>query len=489
MGTGHVMRCLALAQAWQDSGGCVIFVMRLAPRGLTERLTSEGCRVFFLDERDSAGTDVEQTVRYATRFEADWVVVDGYQFDAQYQVGIKESGLRLAWIDDYGHAASYTADIVLNQNLYAAEISYSNCSSNTQLLLGPRFVLLRRDFLTFGNVSRATAAGVRKILVTLGGSDPHNVSLRVMQALNDERLKDCEAVVIAGPANSFVSELAAEAVSHMNSSVSVLVGTSDMPKKMAWADLAVSAAGTTVYELAFMGVPSLLIEMADNQNKNMKAFRSAGLAVCLGRQGDLTAPDIAEALALLARDSGRMNAMGKRGRELVDGAGADRFVTVLRGERVRLRTMSGQAERLVWERANDTVVSAMSFSSHTIEWNEHEAWYKAKMIDPRCRFFMAVDSRDEAVGHIRFDLEDSEALVSITVPPSQRGKGFGREILRLAAEKLFATSRIQVIRGLIKKENEASIRAFLKAGFRSGEDRTVNESVCAQFVLTRKDVQ
>jgi len=135
IGSGHIMRCLALAQAWQDAGGGVLFLMGTGVPILEERLKSEGMDTAHLRAHAGSTDDAVETANLAQEVGATWVVLDGYHFDAVYQRTIKDSGVRLLFIDDNGHADHYYADIVVNQNIHAHAGLYTNREPYTQLLL------------------------------------------------------------------------------------------------------------------------------------------------------------------------------------------------------------------------------------------------------------------------------------------------------------------------------------------------------------------
>src|SRR5215216_4793334 len=146
IGTGHIMRCLALAQAWQAQGGAVTFAtMKTLPDALQTRLQNEHIVLHLLDTKPGSADDAAQTAALAASLGAA-VVVDGYHFGGDYQYTLKSAGLKLLFIDDNVHADHYYADFVLNQNIYANEAMYANREPRTILLLGPRYVLLRLEF-------------------------------------------------------------------------------------------------------------------------------------------------------------------------------------------------------------------------------------------------------------------------------------------------------------------------------------------------------
>jgi UDP-2,4-diacetamido-2,4,6-trideoxy-beta-L-altropyranose hydrolase len=331
IGTGHVMRCLALAQAWQDAGGHALFAMTQATATAQERLRCEGVEAVRIQGTPGAPEDSDQTARLAANGNADWVVVDGYQFGAEYQLALKEAGHKILFIDDNGHAEHYSADLVLNQNAYASEDLYRNRESGTGLLLGLPYAMLRREFRTWrgerpDDLGPGGKVLVPKVLVTLGGSDTGNLTLRVIEALEHVQPATFEATIVAGGSSAYAGELEAAAA---KAGVRLLRNVNSMPELMAWADIAVSGAGTTVLELAFMGVPAILLVTAENQRSNAQAWERLGLAQNLGDSAHLSAEQLAGAVSALILDRERRITMARSAHTLVDGLGADRVAAKL----------------------------------------------------------------------------------------------------------------------------------------------------------------
>ena len=150
IGSGHIMRCLALAEAWKDNGGGVIVVLATSAPSLEELLTSEVTGILHISCEPGSRQDAYDTVRIAQDRAVTWIVVDGYHFGAEYQKIIRDAGFSLLVIDDYGHATHYYADIVLNQNAYADMSIYPDHEPATRFLLGTRYALIRREFLAWG---------------------------------------------------------------------------------------------------------------------------------------------------------------------------------------------------------------------------------------------------------------------------------------------------------------------------------------------------
>ncbi len=203
IGTGHLMRCIALGQAWQDNGGKVLFISHCENVALKKRLTEEGFDFIPMDKQHPDPLDLEYTLRTLHQLSIQrswsysWLVVDGYHFDSAYQKSIKDAGYKLLWIDDYGHAGKICADIVLNQNISADESFYTHCESYSQLLLGTNYALLRREFKQWQGWQRKIPNIARKILVTLGGGDPDNITLKVVKALKKVNISGLEATLFS----------------------------------------------------------------------------------------------------------------------------------------------------------------------------------------------------------------------------------------------------------------------------------------------------
>lgn len=327
IGTGHVMRCLALAQAWQERGCEVSFALAQHTPSLLARVSAEEIPVHLLDCKLGSPDDATQTIALAKQIGATWVVADGYHFDASYQQTIKASGLSLLVIDDYGHAEHYYADIVLNQNVSADESLYTNREAYTRLLLGTRHALLRREFWAYRGWTREIPDVARKILVTMGGGDPDNVTLKVLQGLNQIEDVQLDCTVVIGGSNPHINTLRTFNSIH---SVQVLEDVRDMPALMAWADIAISAGGSTCWELSLLGLPMVLIPVADNQRPIAERLGKLDIALVLGWYENVPLDTIATVLNHLVKERETRLRMSQAGRTLVDGEGGKRVIDTMR---------------------------------------------------------------------------------------------------------------------------------------------------------------
>ena len=327
IGTGHLMRCLALAQSWRTRGGEATFITRCDSRDLRQSIADAGMQVTNLEKTHPNPLDWRVTSQVLQKHSNGWMVLDGYHFDPEYQRQVKKGGLPLLVIDDTAHLEQYHADIVLNQNIDADLLRYSS-EPNTLLLLGTQYVLLRPEFLSRGASSKTIPEIARKVLITLGGADADNQTLKVIKAVKQIDIDGFEAVVVVGANNPHQPQLQVES-RDATFPIEIVANATNMDELMAWADLAVSGGGSTCWEMAFMGLPALVIILADNQRSVAEGLDEAGIFVNLGYHNNLNATDIAQALLKLATETDARTEMSQRGRVLVDGKGNDRVVSEL----------------------------------------------------------------------------------------------------------------------------------------------------------------
>lgn len=322
MGVGHVMRCLSLAQAWAGAGGRAVFLSHCESEHLRKLIAASGFGFAALT-RASADPAELDALSALLPVESAWVVLDGYHFDDAYQTAIRALGCRLAVLDDMNHLARYDADVVLNQNPNAASLPYN---TKALLLAGTEYALLREEFLQRRPAARQHSAHVRNVLVSMGGGDGRGA---ISVALGLLRNVECDEVRVAlGPASPAAVDFEPHGDRQWAGRVRLL-RCPDMPELMAWADAALSAAGSTCWELAFMGVPAALIVLADNQARIAARLHESGAALNLGRLEDLRA-DAVPALRRFFDSPDVRSGLSCRAQALVDGRGAERVVRILR---------------------------------------------------------------------------------------------------------------------------------------------------------------
>jgi len=323
------MRCIALGQAWCDAGGEVIFISAVDEPGICRRIEREKWDLVQVPEAHPSEVDMSVTQRVlhsALRNDPSvvWVVCDGYHFDERYQSELRVAGCRLLVVDDHNPIPRYSADILLNQNIGAAEIDY-HCANDCIRLLGPEYALLRREIRTADPESRNSVHHRARVLITFGGSDPANVtafSLGELQTLAEPRLI---VRVVVGSMNPRFGVLQKRAAA-MDGAVEVINAVDNMAPHLLWTDLAVCAAGSTCWELCYFGVPSIILSVAANQRAIASGLHQWGAAVSLGEVTALKAGSLTGAMNRLLHCPEERERMSRRGRQLVDGFGVQRVI-------------------------------------------------------------------------------------------------------------------------------------------------------------------
>jgi UDP-2,4-diacetamido-2,4,6-trideoxy-beta-L-altropyranose hydrolase len=464
IGSGHVMRCLALAEAWQDAGGKVLFVFAKEAPALEKRITSEGMDITHIPEVPGSISDAVTTIRIAQEFQAEWIVVDGYHFSTGYQKLIKDSGLSLLFIDDYGHADHYYANIVLNQNIYAARSIYSSIESGTILLLGTQYALIRREFLRIGGPKeRNNPPAASKILVTFGGSDAEKITFYWIEVLQQIMAQKIEVIVVIGGSNPDYDIYRQLLLDQPGFSIRQSVDT--MPELMEWADIAISAGGSTVWELAYMGVPSIIQPIADNQKPTADCLRYEGIALVVSGVADCDPHTALVTVQNFLASPDIRDRMSRKMKALVDGQGTDRIILRMTGNRIRLRNAERRDCRLLWIWVNDSHVRKSAFNQKQIDFADHQVWFEKKQKDPDCFQYIALNVSDIPVGQIRFDRHRECAEIDVCIAPEWRNQGLSSELIKLGCERLFRTTHVRMIQAHVKAENTTSVGTFERAGF------------------------
>ena len=345
IGTGHVMRCLTLADALAASGAECRFICREHPGNLIEQIRSKDHCVHALpadaaspEAYDNASpdhaawlgchweTDAAQTKAILIDEAPNWLVADHYALDARWESALEGCYGKLMVIDDLADRP-HDCDLLLDQNLGREPEDYEALiPARCQRLIGPRYALLRPEFaaLRAYSLQRRQTPELKRLLITMGGVDQPNATGKVLEALKSCALpSDCQITVVMGPAAPWLEPVRALA-SSMPWPTEVLVNVSNMAQIMANSDLAIGAAGSTSWERCCLGLPTLLITLAENQRAGAQALHQAGAARWLG-EPEAIPHELAAALPMLL--GGQLVAeMSQAARGLTEGRGAARVL-------------------------------------------------------------------------------------------------------------------------------------------------------------------
>jgi UDP-2,4-diacetamido-2,4,6-trideoxy-beta-L-altropyranose hydrolase len=474
IGSGHVMRCIALADALRAEGAKVSFASRELPGHLCDLVSELGFKVTRLRGPDAGNPTLEAELNELcdaigdTPF--DWLVVDHYSIDAEWERRARACCKHILAIDDLADR-HHDCDILLDQNFSLAPVvRYEGLLPLAcEKLLGPRYALLRPEFAAARAQARERDGSVRRIFVFFGGSDSRGETLKVLDAV--ARLADSRLAftVVIGRSNPHVGAIQ-EACAALTDTMCV-VGSNDMATLMAESDLAIGAGGSTTWERCCVALPSIIVAIADNQVPGSRDLHHAGYAQFLGTSQEVTSRSISEAVQELMADPLRVRALSLTSGSLVDGRGAERVANSMLATDITLRQARDEDCDQVYSWRNHAETRRFSNDPNEISVEAHRLWYHRKLGDPSCELIIG-ELGGSPIGVLRYDLQEDQAVVSIYLVPGRQGRGLGRALLHKGSQWLSAVRPgIKRVSADVLQENRRSASAFEASGFRFDGER------------------
>ncbi|HHV28947.1 UDP-2,4-diacetamido-2,4,6-trideoxy-beta-L-altropyranose hydrolase [Acetivibrio mesophilus] len=333
IGMGHIMRCLSLAKGFRNAGANVFFLSRFE-QGISrirqdefeviemphrEGRHSEG---FFYGDISELGEDAKEIICQIKALNLDVLIIDSYNVSREFFLKLKPHVKKLCYIDDVNKFV-YPVDVLLNGNITATAFNYTKFSSDELMLLGLKYNLIRDEFKDLPG--RIINRDVQEILITTGGADPFNLSLRLADIiLSEEEFKDIRINIVVGSGFTNVDNL--RELCGKNTNVILHENVSRMSELMLKSDIAISAGGSTLYELCACGTPTLAIVIADNQREMVDMMSSEGYIISLGWHEELSDRELLQKIKLLCGDYNKRASLSRKMQKLVDGEGVRRVV-------------------------------------------------------------------------------------------------------------------------------------------------------------------
>ena len=322
IGTGHIMRCLSLADALQEQGGEITFIT--AESYFQRLIQTRGYPCTVLGTAyDRMEEELSIFLPILERERPELVILDSYFVTPQYMEAIRNIS-RLLYIDDL-NAFDYPADAVVNYNIYSPELPYPQ---NKTYFLGPQYAPLRKEFQ--GLSQRNTKDRVENVLVSTGGTDQYHVALHCAEYLREHLPRENMIFhLVLGAMNQDAAEL--ERIAEELPFIRLHRQITNMCSLMLQCDAAISAAGTTLYELCACGLPTVTYILADNQIQGAQMFQKAGLMPCAGdiREDACFLERLFELLNSLADDFAQRQRIAEQMQGAVDGRGAARLAEAI----------------------------------------------------------------------------------------------------------------------------------------------------------------
>jgi len=478
IGTGHVMRCLTLADSLSKRGSKIRFVCRHLPEYMQKMLSKKGYELQLLDsllsENDIGdlahsnwlGTtqyeDAQDTLLALSDRIWDWLLVDHYALDARWESELRKSAKRLLVIDDIADRL-HDCDMLLDQNYYAdtGKRYTGKVPTHCRLLLGPHYALLRNEFREWRQQIKPRSGQVKRILVFFGGVDAYNYTGRAIDALADLGINGLQIDVVIGVQNPYREQTELACKEH---GFNCYVQIDRMAELMAAADLAIGAGGSATWERCCLGLPTFVMCTADNQKKQVADAASEGL---------LYAPEINEDvkkwikrhLCTLIDNSHLMELISNNGRQAVDGNGVLRVIRYMGCHGINIRVATFEDSEKLFEWRNHPTVRAVSRNTEVISREDHQQWFE-KILSSPDKVLLIGHSNGLPIGVVRFDRKDDEAEVSIYLVPGTNASGLGSDLLQ-SAEQWLSTSypEIRKILACVLGGNVRSNHLFLGAGY------------------------
>lgn len=357
MGTGHVMRCLTLADALSVAGAKCEFICRAHPGNLLDLIRSQGytahelavspglpgagvsrCDTESSEQSPAHGhwlgasqsEDAAACAPILAELQPDWLIVDHYALDARWEQALKPHYRRLMVVDDLADRP-HACDLLLDQTFGRQSGDYRLwVPGDCQVLCGSGYALLRPEFAALRSYSlqRRVKSQLRQLLITMGGIDKDNATGRVLDALRESPLPDdCRIIVVMGPKAPWLNEVKHQALT-MPWPTEVLVGVSDMARLMADSDLAIGAAGATSWERCCLGLPTIMLVLADNQRQVAQGLEQGQAARIIERLQDIGSC-LPKLLRHLTEHPAALQLMSQSATRIVDGKGVNSVVHLL----------------------------------------------------------------------------------------------------------------------------------------------------------------
>ena len=505
IGTGHVTRCLTLADGLRARQLDPYFVCREHPGNMIEAIRKRGYIVMRLPagpgplQADPVAdgsqpthfdwlgchwhTDAEQTLSAVQALKPDMLVIDHYAIDIRWEEVLRPHVRRLMVIDDLANRR-HLCDFLLDQNWFGGVLSHryqglvpENCVS----MLGPSYALLKPEYATLRELMLPFDGEVRRVLVFMGGSDPSNETGKVIEALTSPDLTYLQVDVVIGanhPDPSAIAEMA-----EARQRTRVYTGLASLAGLMIRADLMIGGGGATTWERMSLGLPALVVCIADNQVEMSRALSEAGYLKLIGSKDDVNASLISDAVRAVLDKQAMLSAISSRSRDLVRGDGTDRVCDAIlptsydNGSHPSIsqpRRMPGKLQvrraclddaGMLFEWRNDLRTRRYFRNAAPLSRSGHMKWFSQTLANERSELLVVLFG-GHAVGCVRFDIDSEQAQVSIYLDPSRHGRGLGGAVLHQAMEWMhLAHPLVTLFCAEVLIENSASAKLFQRYGY------------------------
>jgi UDP-2,4-diacetamido-2,4,6-trideoxy-beta-L-altropyranose hydrolase len=498
IGNGHLMRCRTLAEALQKRGEEVEFICRRhegdmlellqksftvhelpAPAATTSK-ASDGDYPAWLGVAQE--DDAVETIK-ALRARPDWLIIDHYSLDTIWETALRPYAKRIMVIDDLADR-NHDCDLLLDQNLVAnLEQRYSGrVAPHCPLLIGPHYALLQPQYAELHPRTPPRMGPVERILIYFGGSDQHNLTGLALSAFLNLLRSDITVDIVIDEQSTYAEAIQRQAKYHPN--ITVHGTLPSLAPLMLSADLAIGAGGATSWERCCLGLPTLVITLADNQIPIAEALNQQGLVRWLGHHNTVKEPALTEILQEVLTTS-ELEQWSHACLNMVDGKGVGRVVAAIKLNddtplKTRLARLDDEALLLQW--SNDHLVCQNSSNSDKIAKETHRNWFYAKLRKPeQCRIYIVETDEGLPIGQVRFECHCTKWEIHCELNSITSDRKIGNKVLEKAIYDFHLSNSTAVFSYCINHENLWSKSFFEELGLAipTGSGLNLSLAVCS----------
>lgn len=503
IGTGHVMRCLTLAEKLKGQNTVVTFICREHQGHLCELIQQCGFSVILLPTSKNSShvnseptqfswigaswqDDAEQTVSAIATIAAkpSWLIVDHYALDFHWENALRAAVDCIMVIDDLADRV-HNCDLLLDQNLVdQMQTRYpGKVPKNCTVLLGPEFSLLQPIYAELHDSTPPRKGAIKRILIFFGGVDKENMTGRTLTALVQLKRPDIMVDVVITSSNPHTEKIRKQIAGQDN-----ICLHSDLPTLaplMVIADLALGAGGATSLERLCLGLPTLVVTLADNQCLVANRLSQLGLIRLLGHKDMVDESTLIHALDEMLQQA-LDGSWSLRCFAVVDGLGVNRVCAAMSALevtplRVRYATLKDEAILLKW--ANDPETRSNAFDQEPIASETHRAWLRSHLNNlDQSRFYIVETNDGDVLGQVRFQNHGDGWEIHYSLAPIFRRRGLGRHLLGASLSKFSSDIVGVLVFGQVKTDNLPSQKIFKALGFM--EDSKSSNLLIYSLMLT-----
>jgi UDP-2,4-diacetamido-2,4,6-trideoxy-beta-L-altropyranose hydrolase len=490
IGTGHVTRCLTLARVLRERGAKCLFVSREHPGHMLDRIRGSEFDLRVLPTESSQeptnsqnhedhptharwlgahwAKDARDTLNAIGQVHLNWLIVDHYALDYRWESTIKSRCDQIMAIDDLADR-DHDCDLLLDQNLVAGwpHRYEARIPERCACLLGPKYALLQPEYAELHPRTPPRSPPISRIMAYFGGADNQNLTGLAIDSFLALQRADITLDVIINSNSQHAETIKRQVQGHAN--IQLHENLSSLAWLMLKADIAIGASGATSWERCCLGLPTLVVTLAENQRPIATELESLKLARYIGNAEGISLTTIGDAISDILRNEDQLEPWSVRCKLVCDGEGASRVASLillhaLTPLKARVARLEDEPLLLSW--ANDRLVRNNAFNANPIDDHTHRMWFYNRLRRPEtCRIYIIETSNGIPIGQVRFERSHEEWEIHYGLAAFARRRGLGAPLVEVAIKEFRKLNATAPIFGRVKSHNLPSQRVFEKIGF------------------------